>query len=73
MLTKGTVRGIISNLVIVEADGPVAQNEIAYINHDGTRLMAEVIKVVGKNANLQVFESTRGWSLAPKWSFRAHA
>ncbi len=25
MLTKGIVKGIISNLVIVDADGPVAQ------------------------------------------------
>jgi V/A-type H+-transporting ATPase subunit A len=72
MLTKGIVRGIISNLVIVEANGPVAQNEIAYINHAGTRLMAEVIKVVGKNANLQVFESTRGLSIGTEVEFQGH-
>src|SRR5690554_4477205 len=72
MLTKGTVRGIISNLVIVEADGPVAQNEIAYISHAGTRLMAEVIKVVGKNANLQVFESTRGLTIGAEVEFQGH-
>ena len=46
MLTKGVVKGIISNLVIVEVDGPVAQNEIAFINLDGTNLMSEVIKVI---------------------------
>ena len=45
MSTKGIVKGIISNLVIVEVDGPVAQNEIAYIVLDDTKLMAEVIKV----------------------------
>lgn len=72
MLTKGTVRGIISNLVIVEADGPIAQNEIAYINHDGTRMMAEVIKVVGNNANLQVFESTRGLVIGAEVEFQGH-
>ena len=72
MLTKGTVRGIISNLVIVEADGPVAQNEIAYINHGDTKLMAEVIKVVGKNANLQVFESTRGLTIGSEVEFQGH-
>jgi V/A-type H+-transporting ATPase subunit A len=60
MSTKGTVKGIISNLVIVEVDGAVSQNEIAYIDLDGTKLMAEVIKVIGKNAYVQVFESTRG-------------
>lgn len=58
--TKGVITGIIANLVIVEADGPVAQNEICYINHSGTKLMAEVIKVEGKKAYIQVFESTRG-------------
>lgn len=72
MLTKGTVKGIISNLVIVEVDGPVAQNEIAYINLEGTRLMAEVIKVTGNNANLQVFESTRGLKVNAEVEFQGH-
>lgn len=72
MLTKGTVKGIISNLVIVEADGPVAQNEIAYIDHEGTRLMAEVIKIEEKNASVQVFESTRGLKVGSKVEFQGH-
>ncbi|MDD3143526.1 MAG: V-type ATP synthase subunit A, partial [Candidatus Cloacimonetes bacterium] len=59
-MTKGTVKGIISNLVQVEVDGPVSQNEICYIDLEGTKLMAEVIKVTGKIAYTQVFESTRG-------------
>ncbi len=72
MLTKGKVKGIISNLVIVEANGPVAQNEIAYIDLDGTRLMAEVIKVTGSNASLQVFESTRGLKVGSDVEFQGH-
>lgn len=60
MSTKGKVVGIVANLVTIEVDGPVAQNEICYIDLKGTRLMAEVIKIVGKNAYVQVFESTRG-------------
>lgn len=60
MKTKGKVTGIVSNLVTVEVDGPVAENELCYITLDGTRLMAEVIKVKGRNASVQVFESTRG-------------
>jgi V/A-type H+-transporting ATPase subunit A len=59
-MTKGTVKGIISNLVHVEVDGPVSQNEICYIDLHGTKLMAEVIKVTGNIAYTQVFESTRG-------------
>ncbi len=60
MSTKGKVVGIVANLVTVEVDGPVAQNEICYINLAGVKLMAEVIKIGGKNAYVQVFESTRG-------------
>ena len=58
--TKGKVTGIIANLVYVEVDGPVHQNEICYIQLEGVQLMAEVIKVMGKSAYVQVFESTRG-------------
>lgn len=60
MATKGRVRGIVSNLVTIHVDGPVAQNEICYITVGGVPLMSEVIKVVGQNAYAQVFESTRG-------------
>ena len=46
MATRGTVIGVISNIVTIQVDGPVAQNEICYITTGGDRLMAEVIKVV---------------------------
>ena len=48
-MTTGKVRGSISNLVTVLVDGPVAQNEICYITLGDTKLMAEVIKVIGDN------------------------
>lgn len=60
MKTTGKVTGIVSNLVTVQVDGPVAENELCYITLDGTPLMAEVIKVNGDRASVQVFESTRG-------------
>ena len=60
MKTKGIVTGIVSNLVTVKVDGPVAENEICYIDLQGVKMMAEVIKVAGDNASVQVFESTRG-------------
>lgn len=72
MSTKGIVKGIIANLVIVEVDGPVAQNEIAYIVLEGTKLMAEVIKVVGKSAYVQVFESTRGLAVNAEVEFMGY-
>ena len=60
MKTTGKVTGIVSNLVTVEVDGPVAQNELCYIDLNGTKLMAEVIKISGDSASVQVYESTRG-------------
>ena len=61
MATKGTVLGVIANNGHIDSRTvPVAQNEICYISTGGDRLMAEVIKVVGKNVYVQVFESTRG-------------
>ena len=60
MKTTGKVTGIVSNLVTVQVDGPVAENELCYITLGDTRLMAEVIKVSKDKASVQVFESTRG-------------
>ena len=60
MKTTGKVTGIVSNLVTVLVDGPVSENELCYINLNGTRLLAEVIKVSKDKASVQVFESTRG-------------
>ncbi|MDY0343597.1 MAG: V-type ATP synthase subunit A [Lentimicrobium sp.] len=71
-LTTGTVTGIIANLVIVEAVGPVSQNEICFINLAGVRLMAEVIKIIGNKAYTQVFESTRGLKVGESVEFMGH-
>ncbi len=72
MATKGIVKGIVSNLVTIEVDGPVAQNEICYITVGGTPLMSEVIKVTGANAYAQVFESTRGMRIGDSVEFKGH-
>ncbi len=72
MSTKGKVKGIISNLVIVSVDGPVAQNEICYIATGNTKLMAEVIKIIGDNAYVQVFDSTRGLQVGAEVEFMGH-
>ena len=70
--TTGIVTGIISNLVTVEFDGHVAENEICFIDLGGVKLMAEVIKVTGKNAFVQVFESTRGLRQGNSVEFEGH-
>lgn len=72
MSTKGKVKGIISNLVTVEVDGPVAQNEICYIHLGNERLMAEVLKVGANLVSVQVFESTRGLKVGSQVEFMGH-
>ena len=73
MATKGTVSGVIANMVTLNVDGPVAQNEICYIFFTGgDKLMAEVIKVVGSQVYVQVFESTRGLKVGAEAEFTGH-
>ncbi len=69
MASKGKVKGIIANLVIVETDEPVAQNEICMILHGEVKLMAEVIKIMGNLVYVQVFESTRGLKVGTSVDF----
>ena len=72
MKTTGKVQGIISNIVIVRTEGAVSQNEICYITVGGVKLMAEVIKVTGKDAYVQVFDSTRGLRIGAEVEFEGH-
>lgn len=72
MSTKGKVKGIISNLVIVETFGAISQNEICFIATGDTKLMAEVIKINGSEAFVQVFESTRGVKVGSDVDFAGH-
>ena len=72
MKTLGRVNGIISNIVIVKADGAVGQNEICYVYCGDIRMMAEVIKVIGDDAYVQVYDSTRGLKIGDKVEFVGH-
>ena len=72
MKTLGRVNGIISNIVIVKADGAVGQNEICHVYCGDTRLIAEVIKVIGDDAYVQVYDSTRGLKIGDKVEFMGH-
>lgn len=71
-MTKGTVSGVIANMVTLKVDGPVSQGEICYIETGGDRLMSEVIKVVGLDVYVQVFESTRGLKVGSPAEFTGH-
>lgn len=68
----GKVTGIIANLVIVRFEGAVSQNEVCFIQHEDTALMAEVIKVQKGLAYVQAFESTRGLKIGADVTFRGH-
>ncbi len=71
-MTKGTVSGIVANMVTIRVDEPVLQGEICYITTGGVRLMSEVIKVIGKDVFVQVFESTRGLKVGAEAEFTGH-
>lgn len=55
---QGKVVGVNGNMISVEFDTSVVQNEVAYVVINADRLKAEVIRVKGKRAELQVFEDT---------------
>ncbi|MBP1583220.1 MAG: V-type ATP synthase subunit A, partial [Victivallales bacterium] len=69
-ILKGKVTGVNSNMVSVAFDERVTQNEVAYIiTEDGSRLKSEVIRVRGREADLQVFESTTGLKVGDNVEF----
>ncbi len=59
--THGVVVGINGNMVTVEITaGKTVQNEVAFVQVGQERLKAEVIRIQGDIANMQVFEDTKG-------------
>jgi V/A-type H+-transporting ATPase subunit A len=54
----GKIVGVNGNLIRVRFAAAVSQNEVAYAVTGGVRLKAEVIRVRGDVADLQVFEDT---------------
>ena len=58
--TTGKIIAINGNMISVEVDGDVALNEVGYVQFEDRRLKSEVIRIRGSQAELQVFEMTRG-------------
>jgi V/A-type H+-transporting ATPase subunit A len=58
--TTGTVTFVSGNMVSAAFEGAVVQNEVAYVHTGSIRLKAEVVRVRGSVADLQVFEETSG-------------
>ena len=62
--STGKVVGVNGNMVTIEVEGEVLMNEVGYIKlntPEGVKnLKSEVIRIKGSQADLQVFEMTRG-------------
>ena len=58
--TKGKVVAVNGNMISVAFDGDVALNEVGYVKVAGKSLKSEVIRIRGGQAQMQVFEMTKG-------------
>ena len=56
----GKIVAINGNLITVRFDKPVTQSEVGYARIGEIALKAEVIRIRGENAEMQVFEDTSG-------------
>lgn len=66
---RGRVVGVSGPMVTCEADTEVMRNEVAYIVCDGVPLKSEVIRIRGRQVDMQVFESTGGLRVGDKVEF----
>ncbi len=63
MNTTGTITSINGNMISVRFNEAVSLNEVGYAILGDLRLMAEVIRVRGKEADMQVFEDTKNLAI----------
>ncbi len=69
---NGRIVAVFGNMVTAEVDSSAVQNSVAYCcRSDGARLLAEVIRIRGRNVDLQVFEETRGLKIGDTVDFSA--
>ncbi|MEA3489601.1 MAG: V-type ATP synthase subunit A [Candidatus Omnitrophota bacterium] len=66
---SGRIVAINGNMITVEFRDDIIQNEVAYVLSMGKRMKAEVIKISGNNAFLQVFEYTKGIKVGDEVEF----
>lgn len=73
MKTTGKISMVNGNMISVTFTSAVAQNEVGYalINSEGQmrRLMCEVVRIRGTEADMQVFEDTTGLSVGGEVEF----
>jgi V/A-type H+/Na+-transporting ATPase subunit A len=69
MKRKGKIVKINGNMVTVKTNEFIIQNEVAFILHGQERLKAEVIRVRGERAEMQVYEDTSGLLIGDEAEF----
>lgn len=69
--TEGRVVAVNGPMVVAEIDPgrEVMQNEVAYVHCQGQALKSEVIRVRGRQVDMQVFESTTGLLVGDRVDF----
>lgn len=67
--SEGTIIGVTGNLISVKFEGSVYQNEVGYALLGQRRLKAEIIRIRGDVAEMQVFESTSGLGFGDRVEF----
>jgi V/A-type H+-transporting ATPase subunit A len=68
----GHIVGVNGNMISVGFEGAVAQNEVAFARRGELHLMCEVVRVRGREADLQVFEDTGGLRVGAPVEFSGH-
>ena len=68
-MNVGKIVGVNGNLLKVAFENPVIQNEVGFAKLGDIQLKAEVIRVRGNNAELQVFEDTVGLKVGDEVEF----
>ena len=67
--TTGTVVGVNGNMIRVSFNGPALQNEVVFVRCGDDHLKAEIIRIQGQVASVQVFEDTKGVRVGDEVSF----
>ncbi|HNX73325.1 MAG TPA: V-type ATP synthase subunit A [Spirochaetales bacterium] len=67
--TKGHITAVNGNMVSSKVEGTVSMNEVAYVLSKGKRLKSEVIRIRGDEAQLQVYEITKGITIGDEVDF----
>jgi V/A-type H+-transporting ATPase subunit A len=68
-MNLGKIVGVNGNLLTVEFEKPVIQNEVGFARLGDIHLKAEVIRIRGRHAELQVFEDTTGLKVGDQVEF----